>query len=99
MDPRDETTDQFLIRYRTWPPEQSLMEEMTKVVGFTSIRVGLKPGFRAFCREATICASDVYDAMKQRVFDEDEHGILYFIDQCPEANWAHECVYVLVLLP
>lgn len=94
------TDDDFLIKEHEWPPAVYLMEDMERVEGFTSIRVDLEYGFKAYRREGTIRVADVYDAIGEPVFpDRDEYGILYFVDQYPEANWAHRCVYIVVLVP
>lgn len=93
--------DGVIIREWDMPPAEDI--ELEPVEGFTSMRVYLEPGFKAFCREGTIRASDVIDAAGNPVFDDarfdGEHGVLYFVDQFPEANWAHSCVYILVLVP
>lgn len=57
---------------------------------------------KAFWSEDTVRASDIYDAQLQNVFNENECGecsVLYFIDLYPEANWAHDCLYILHLAP
>lgn len=99
-------TDDFLIKEHEWPPSSDIMESMAPVIGFTPIKgftpisVDLKPGFKAYRRDGTIRVADVYDSIGEQVFpDQDEYGVLYFVDQFPGANWAHRCTYIVVLSP
>lgn len=93
-------TDDFLIKEHEWPPAAHIMEDMERVEGFTSIRINLERGFKAYWRAGTIRVADVCDSIGEQVFpDQDEYGVLYFVDQFPEANWAHRCTYIVVLVP
>jgi len=96
----DGVPNQVVVMERSWPPSEEIMGDMERVEGFTSIRVHLEQGSEAYRHNGTLRADDVIDSMGCPVYrNSDEYGVLYFIDQFPEATWAHLCTYVLVLVP
>lgn len=108
-EPEKSASPEYIITRRDWPPDYRIgMED----IELDNLPVGIKPWIttklgtlvkaKAFWSKGTVRVSDIYDAQLQNVFNKhecDEYGTLYFIDLYPEANWAHECLYILQLAP
>lgn len=94
--PHEDLEGVYIISYWQWPPTELLMKSM-KPVAFASNKIELKAGFKAYCCKG-VSSCSVFDMRCNLPFwgRPVVQGTLYFIDQQPEANWAHPCIYILV---
>jgi hypothetical protein len=97
----DEVPTQYSVS-GDMPPEESLFSTMkVRTNPDDFIASFVTKGDRVYLRRTTIASSDICDAQRRFVFGNfpEERGVLYFIDHNPEANWAHNCTYVLRFEP
>jgi len=93
----------YLVAAGSFPPRDALLLHMVRSVLPARHRANpllrLVPDDAAtWATKETVRAKDVVDATGAAVFERRSGtGLLLFIDPQPEANWAHDCVYILQL--